>query len=392
MGLTSARLALLAAALGCGLAVACSSMNTADSFGSGDVPNAGTNPQPPPNDLGSSGASGGSTPTQQGPAAKGVVLVHAAAFPPFRLCFGNQLAKQPQPDSKVMPDANVVGVEQGSVIRLDPLEAPGEVFVIDEKVVQSAPGTAGPPCSQLICGIPGADPVGGATCLRPVNDYDSAGRIDRALGKAGVEVMGISGCGNQFMVGDPRVNVSQSDCGKPYDATKGNLSIKTVSLPPVSQATPSSIPVQLVHMSFLLENQKGTNALDVTFGTLSAMPSKPIAHDPTLFANGADTTLSVDQTNQAVYAQQGFRVAIAPPAGGTPIFSTDLSLADVQSLSSPREVPSDYYAVASNYALLLLGDPRITNDARRGVHLLAVPVLDPSQLDAGAEGGDSGPK
>jgi hypothetical protein len=202
--------------------------------------------------------------------------------------------------------------------------------------------------------------------------------------------MGISGCGNQFFVGDPRVNVAQADCGANYDPAKGNLTIKTVSLPPVTPATNKSIPVELVHMSFLLEGQKNGSALTVQFGTLAGPTTTTVAVDPQLFQNGTDTMLSVDQTDEAVYAQQGFRVLLGPVGGGPATFQKDLTLADVQSLSSPREVPSDYYTVASNYALLLLGDPRITNDARRGVHLLAVPVLDPAQLDAGTEGGTTG--
>ena len=76
----------------------------------------------------------------------------------------------------------------------------------------------------------------------------------------------------------------------------------------------------------------------------------------------------------------------------------------MQQLSAPQTVPTDYYLAASNYALLLLGDPRIARtyadgganpgyDRRRAVHLLAVPVKDdvedagtPSVDDAGPTG------
>jgi hypothetical protein len=68
----------------------------------------------------------------------------------------------------------------------------------------------------------------------------------------------------------------------------------------------------------------------------------------------------------------------------------------VQEQSSPLDVPSTYYRVASNYALLLLGDPRVTPtftdggpnpqyDQRKGVHVIAVPVLDPERADAGSD-------
>jgi hypothetical protein len=387
------RVCLLVGIVGCVAAAACSSLGANSGFdsASGD---AGSGP--PNGDIGGgSSGSSGSTPAQQGgPAATGVVLVHAAAFPSFRLCFANLPNLQPQPDSKVMPEANVVGVEVGSVVRIDPIDTPGEVFVIDERVpgVQAGAGTIGKTCGELICN-------GGASCLRKDRDYSSAGVVNKPLGKATVDVMAITGCGNQFFL--PDVGVVSTDCPTTpaWDSQSGNLTVQTLTLSPSTIATAKSIPAQVVHMSFLVDKKaKADGDLDVKFGALTTGPSQSIAHDPTLYQNGANETLSVDQTTDAVYAQQGFRVAITPAGGGAPTFSIDLSLADVQALSSPRDVPSEYYRVASNYALLLLGDPRLSPklgdggpdpsyDPRRGVHLLAIPVLDPSQLDAGAEGG-----
>jgi hypothetical protein len=90
-------------------------------------------------------------------------------------------------------------------------------------------------------------------------------------------------------------------------------------------------------------------------------------------------------------------VALATPGdggadGGTATKQLDESLARIQKLSSPRDLPPTYYAAASNYALLLLGDPSATvldggpSDDRRGLHFLAVPVIDPKD-DAGTDGG-----
>ena len=66
----------------------------------------------------------------------------------------------------------------------------------------------------------------------------------------------------------------------------------------------------------------------------------------------------------------------------------------MQELSFSPTVPTTYYRSASNYALLLVGDPRIAPtyddgganpgyDRRRAVHLLAVPVKDDDVEDAG---------
>src|SRR5947209_3740033 len=108
-----------------GGAIACDSAASSAGFDSSSP--TGSSPNPGDNIGGDAGSGGASSGTPQAATASGVVLVHAAAFPPFRLCFANQLAKQPQPDRQVMPEANVVGVEQGSLIRLDPLDAPGTV-------------------------------------------------------------------------------------------------------------------------------------------------------------------------------------------------------------------------------------------------------------------------
>src|SRR5262245_40618969 len=88
--------------------VACSSMGTTADFSPG-----GNSP-----DRKSDSGSGSVAPsaTNSGPTATGVLLVHAAGFPSFRLCFEHFPDQAPQPDENVMPEANVVGVEVGSLV------------------------------------------------------------------------------------------------------------------------------------------------------------------------------------------------------------------------------------------------------------------------------------
>jgi hypothetical protein len=159
------------------------------------------------------------------------------------------------------------------------------------------------------------------------------------------------------------------------------------------------LPVQLIHVAPALEAQLEGATLDVTFGELTATQEKlaqPVASKTPLLGTSAQVPLDLDQADESVYGTHGFRVALR--TAGSTKFSIDLSLAAVQDLSSPRDLPTSYYRVASNYALLLLGDPSVpvgaadagVNPERRRVHLLAVPVLDPSQADAGGPG-DAGP-
>ena len=156
-------------------------------------------------------------------------------------------------------------------------------------------------------------------------------------------------------------------------------------------------------MSSLLEQRPPGTELDVTFGALgdgSDPLDQQVATAPPLFEAGEPTTLGLDQTSTATFGSHGFRIALrhaedaGEPSDGGALFFVDQSLAEVQELSFPQTVPTTYFRAASNYALLLLGDPRIARtypdggvnpgfDARRAVHLLAVPVKE--EIDAGAD-------
>ena len=335
------------------------------------------------------------TAAQGGPAATGVILVHAASFPSFRLCFGNHLDQQPQPDSKVMPEANVVGVELGSVVRIDPLEAPGTIYVIDEqKVRSSANDPTIPSCAELL-----GKPTRTTRSLTFDNDYHVIQAVDQPLGQHGVDALVISGCGSQAFLNDldgltgPGQFASSANCGADWNSTDGNLKATVIPLPTSRDgATVASIPVQIFHMSPSIEAFRGSaGTLTMKFGELDGGAPKPVTVGA-LFAPGTQTSLAVDQSDQSIYGRDGFTLTIS----GSSTFKTVQSLAAIQALSSPTDVPTTYYRAASNYALLLLGDPahqptyldggaNPTYNPRRAVHLLAVPVIDPTSLDAGSD-------
>ena len=331
------------------------------------------------NDRGASAAPGT-------PSASGIVLVHAAAFPAFRLCFESTPDALPQPDSKLMPEANVVGVEVGSAVRIEPHKAPGKVYVIREGELRK--NVLDPPtCRELLSGE-------GDRALLLDRDYHVAGEIKEALGEGQVHVLAITGCGNHYDLEEPTVKVSSAICDKvstrPWNNLAGNLETKIVPLRPTGQlANGTSLPVQLLHLAPALGAQLGAATLDVSFGELSKTGKLPqaVAAQPKLLEPSDQVTLPVDHATPAVYGTHGFRIAVREP-GGAVRFSVDQSLVAVQDFSAPLEIPGTYYRVASNYVLLLLGDPATPADAgpndRRGLHLLAVPVLDPEQVDAGA--------
>lgn len=331
---------------------------------------------PPPSGLGG----------DPGPlASSGVVLAHAAVFPTMRLCFGKHMDMRPQPDTQVMPESNVVGIEIGNVARIPALDDVGEVYVVDERIIRSGPA-AGRTCAELICE--------GSGCLRENLDYKSIGTIDGSLGKDSVEVLAISGCPNAGVLAN--LGVAAQDCPQPYDPAEGNLKFARIPLTRSDQATATRIPALVLNLSPRLDALRGAapdggadgGTVAVTFGALAEQGTL-VATNPPLFATSPQTTLEIEPTD-AVYASHGFRILLDDDE------LARQSLASVQEMSSPDDVPSTYYHLASNYALLLLGDPAVrptlddgganpSYDGRKGLHVIAVPVLDPSLADAGAD-------
>ena len=371
--------------------------------GSADLSSFGADATPPTTGGGAADAGFGATPTAaagdktSGPADNAVILVHAAKSQAFRLCFQNELDRRPQPDSELMPEANVVGVEVGGAVRLPPLRgAPGNVILFDEPAIRGSYPSfggagAGPSCEDLINGDLGSD----AQLL---------GTIETNL-STGVHLVVVTGCPSDSLIR----KFTAAECGAgwvaglPKDGGKGNLAVKDIALTgTVRPADNGILPAQIVNLSQPLESARAGRDLKVTFGPLGQPSTShvPVVTNPLLFGGAqppVPAQLTYASQDTAVYGSFGFRVTFASPGATDAAANTTLldeSLADVQKSSSPRDIPPSYYATASNYALLLLGDPnaRLPNDAgpdtddRRALHLLAIPVIEPKS-DGGADGG-----
>jgi hypothetical protein len=369
-----------------GFAFACGSMGASSLAGDG------TETQNP----GTGDAAGGRDPAAAapptGPVDNAVILVHAAKAQAFRLCFENELDRRPQPDSQVMPEANVVGVEVGSTVRLGPLSGPpGEVFLFDEPSIRAfypqfgGAGT-GPTCGNL---------------LSPSNPLSksavSLGKINTNL-STGVHLLVVRGCPANGLL--PPF-FSLGECGAGWTETQSNLSVTEIELRGAERPLPGTLPAQVVNLSQPLEGARAGRKVVISFGELTN-PSATLVEvtsNPTLFGSAAPAEpaqLPYASDNAAIFGSTGFRVSLVPGAGAATVV-LDQTLEHVQEQSSPRDVPPAYYSTASNYALLLLGDPDpklkdggADTDIRRGLHLIAVPVIQP-RGDAGADDGGGGP-
>lgn len=320
--------------------------------------------------------------------ANALVLVHAASFPAFRMCFEGAPNDLPQPSVDLMPDSNVVGVDVGTAVRLAARpETLGHAFVFPESVLRPLYptfGGPGPSCAQLLKNSQidqSAVDVGAVTA-----DVSS-----------GVHALVLAGCRAASI--DPVA--SKARCGADWDAATGNLALRTLTLMAYARAGDTRLPVQLVQLSPALEGVAQGRALGLAFGVLEAGAPAPFVEGAVPFGEAVPNPpaiLDYAATDLASYATSGMFVTLGGalddagmPTGGDAGAREVViaqSLADIQKRSSPRSLPPDWFSAASSYVVLSVGDtdPRLSDggrddDPRRPLHLLAVPLATP---DAGA--------
>lgn len=395
MSRTTIALSLLVASVS-GLAYACGDIG-ASAFDSRGADGTETTP---PNAAGTA-SDAGAPPTSRDNEPlvdNAVILVHAAKSQAFRLCFGNEkeLDRRPQPDSEVMPEANVVGVEVGAAVRIGPLAGkPGDVYLFEEPLIRAyypAFGGAGsgPSCRSLL-----SNPSLGNLAIK-------IGTVDVDLA-TGVHLLVVKGC----PANSPLRTFGVGQCGADWTAAKGNLAVKEIGLSAIKRTGADVLPAQVVNLSQQLEGQRAGRSLIVSFGNAddTGAPRATVATNPVPFGDPSPdqpAKLSYTSSDTAIYETLGFRVAFAttPPDAGVDagadagsdagvVVTTvlDQSLARIQKLSSPRDVPPTYFAAASSFALLLLGDPTVApgagaDEERQSLHFIAIPIALP-KTDAG---------
>ena len=292
----------------------------------------------------------------------------------------------PQPDSKVMPSSNVVGVEVGAAVRINPLSGPpGKVFLFDEFAIRQSYGpfgSSGPTCAQLFAS------TSFAKLAVPL------GTVTTDLSK-GVHVLVVTGCPASV----PARTYTNAECGGDYDPALGNLRVLEQTLSGSTAASPGKLSVQVVQLSAALDFAVGKEDLSLTFGDLAGATDKQelVSALPPLFAAplpDVPARVGYESADAGIYENTGFRVSIASgDSGSSTLFQK--SLAQIQKESASQDLPTTYYAAASNCVLMVLGEPApkltdggVDTDERHTLHLIAVPVVEPKpSADGGADGG-----
>ena len=365
--------------------VACSfSGATSDSVAIG--PDAGV-----ANDAGTSRPDASSPDAGAGIAANAIVLVHAASFPAFRICFDGARGDLPLPSAELMPEANVVGVDVGTALRFPARGGVlGRAFVFVESYLRPfyTVDGVGPTCAHLLTG----------------NETKAAaievGEVTTSLAH-GVHALVLGGC--RASAADPMASTER--CGDDWEPAKGNLALRTIDLPAHGRLDPSGLPVQLLQLSPSLHRSAAGRALGLALGPLdggATTMTAPAIEGAVPFATpvpNPPVQLAYDATDLASFARTGVFVTlggavddagapVAPDAGARELVIVQ-SLADIQKRSAPRSVPPDWFASGTSYIVLSVGerDPRAADggpddDPRRALHLLAIPLATP---DAGTD-------
>jgi len=384
---------LLAATFAAGGLVACA-MAASDGFSFGD----GT----PPGGKGDAEPTGAGT-SPVGGDVDGVIVVHASRnLPAFRVCFGNKPKLNPLPDSKLMPQSNVVGVEVGGAVhvgalhdRADDVADGGGPKVdsgpaLDAAVADS--GTVKPDASasssQLyvfreeslrfrsqLCGDLLKD-----AALKPGTDYWALDFTAPGLFTSrGVYLLAVEGC---VAGSDPSLNAD--NCGQPFTAGQQNLRARVVSLSAPQNQVGAFYAQTLVLSDPVRAAVRKGQIAGMYFGDLSSDAMErfdgqnKVALDAVQPASPQKFAFPAKQES---YDKFGFRGVV-----GTA--KVEQSMARTQELTSPQILPNDFYRLPSNFVVLVLGDPAASaKDPALGLHFLAIPVRDPDSLVADA-GGD----
>lgn len=354
--------------------------------------------------IGPDGGTTGPTRDAGGPAvpelvSDGVLLVHAAALPPLRLCFERRGDDLPVPLDVLMPESNVVGLDVGSVVRLPNLEGPfGQVYAFPEESLRGSTKK----CKELV-----TDSQLGTVSHR-------LGALDADLSK-GLHLVAVTGCAP--LTDDPEA--SKARCGASWDAAAGNLALVVAELEPQRRTSPSSIAVQVVQLSGALDEALGdTGYLGLGVQSGDATPSivlaarMPFGEPHPSAPTDVQLPLSSAQGDggAAAFASTSLVLQIGRgDAGGPPSLPFDggsigetvltQSLAETQRLTLPSALPPDFFATVSSFVLLSVGElppkgelPDAGRDPRTLLHLLAVPLAVPeAPRDAGPRDG-GGPR
>ncbi len=379
--LSLAGLALVVTAAACG-----SSADSASAMTGGGGADGATGSDSGASPINGTGGGDADSGPKVGAGAGSVVLVHASRnLPAFRVCFSGFSQTLPLPDDKIMPNANVVGVDVGTAVHIGKLDGKGSSMA-DASVLEYDAGEAGVDA--------GPPPVGDLAVIEEklarqffpqgtdASAWPNCEELTQVLKQNGYEGHGLytlkgtalshSDMFATFVIVKgclPDTTLTTKECGTGFTAAKGNLAYETLEVAAQDgtdfdfkgvTATPA-VPDGTVLTFTLVPGGTPTPAITVQTAMVSSASSSPLPPDTT------DYTKAVFE--------------LRDPKNISNLLLTQ-SLADIQARSAPRELPAAFFGLRSTFVLFAIGDPAILdNTSPNALHLLAVPVQDPGKID-----------
>ncbi len=356
-----------------------------------------------------------------------VIAVHASYnFPAFRVCVEGFEKLQPLPNNRFMPQSNLLGVDVGNAAHLGDLpvnsstaldagksdagksdagdastDGGGDggaldsgatdggdggdggrdggdastsdsgaggsrrVWIIDEGAIRGNSGT----CSQIVPTLTSND-----VAVLAVTAQEAA-----KLTAGGVNFLVLTGC----RPGQGTDTVALRACGTDYRNDTGNL---RVSIVPADYRAPVSggFSAQVLALSPALQNAR--IAFTQLVGEGSTAPIDLGAYPG--YRSLGETVRIPFQGLVPDFGLYGFRLSDTSTAVTKTL--REQTLADISTFSDPRIVPTDYYELPSNFALLVIGNPDDVQknvESGKKVHFVAVPVRAPNlDPDASPDG------
>lgn len=392
------RSCFVGALAGVGLLVACSTMDEAAFDGS-------------PGSQGPLAEAGAEGPN----AAATVIAVHASYnFPAFRICLQGLESLPPLPDRRTMPQSNLIGVEIGNAVHLGDLPLPGassfdggfsarpdtgvsdasdagdrdgdagivvpgvsdagreagpagttKVYVIDEAALRGKTGT----CQNVLPTLSASD-----VATLTVTDAEAS-----TLFTSNASFIALTGCRSGVPLTDA---AAIRACGSDYLADTGNLRLSVIGARYQARFA-SGFYAQVLPLSPSLA------MTSVEFGELSGEPTNPaqnVGATPPYRAIGPTAPFPVSFRGlESDFGRFGFRVYDTTTPSMRKLLR-EQTLADIATFSDPRLLPTEYFALPSNFVVLLIGNPDdVTRSVEPGrkLHFVAVPLREPT-IDADA--------
>jgi hypothetical protein len=343
-------IAVLATVASAGAVVACGADSTS-AFGpesGADLGDAGL----PPIAVPSSDAAQDSAPQNDGGAtvrasSTALFLLHASYdLPAVRVCFESAGSLAALPRSNLMPSSNLPGLDVGRVVRIGDLggvtglaQKP-KVHVFVESAIRGTPDAA---CSALLADV----------ALKKGEHRYEAKFVDATINTGAPLVLVLEGC----------ITAATPDAKCAPAGTKDrDLAVRAISLPTPTAAGASNLHWQPVNVAPELPSAAIWFAQ--TFADTAPTASAAFGQV------GAVQTTPFDRSVIGNYASFAFGVR----AGG--INLTQASMADVQDVSLPGAVPSEFYVPEASMALFIVGSKEAVDAApdARALHVVAVPI------------------